>query len=74
MHGQKPELRTVPAIHPTIVKECAYCGVMIKGYAKVYVLRTPGSTVEMQERDLQIHPDCLLPFAHWMSEIAARAF
>jgi hypothetical protein len=68
----KPELRAVPAIHPTVVKQCAYCGVMIKGYAKVYVLRTPGDMVETQERTLQLHPECLPLFANWLSEIVQR--
>jgi hypothetical protein len=72
METEKPELKVVPAIHPTVVRPCAYCGGVIQGYSKVFVLRTPGFMVETQARDLQIHPDCLLPFAHWISEVVAR--
>ena len=66
----KPQLVPVPASHPSIVKECAYCGVMIKGYSKVYVLRAHSE--QITERGFQLHPECLPLFAHWLSEVVQR--
>jgi hypothetical protein len=65
-----PELQTFSAIHPLVVKQCGYCGVMIEGYTKVIRLRVPSPATD--PNDILLHPDCLLPFAHWLSEVAAR--
>lgn len=67
----RPEFQTFPAIHPTVCEQCGYCGVMIEGYSKVVRLRFPSPAND--PNDIFLHPDCLLPFAHWISEVSARS-
>lgn len=67
----RPEFQTFPAIHPTKVKPCGYCGEMIEGYTKVVRLRLPSPATD--PHDILLHPDCLLPFAHWIAEVNARS-
>jgi hypothetical protein len=72
----KPELQTFSAIHPTLVKPCGYCGVMIEGYTKVVRLRLPSCACQARPydpQDILLHPECVLPFAHWISEVNARS-
>jgi hypothetical protein len=55
-----------------MVKPCGYCGVMIEGYTKVVRLRVPGDCTKANAQDVLLHHGCLLPFAHWLSELSAR--
>jgi hypothetical protein len=66
----KPKLETIPSLHPSLTRPCAYCGEMTVAYSKVYRL----SFADAERKSVLLHPACLFPFAHWMSEIAARAF
>jgi hypothetical protein len=67
----RPELQTFSAIHPTKVKQCGYCGVMIEPYSKVVRLRVPSPCYD--PLDILLHPECLPLFAHWIGELNAHS-
>lgn len=53
---------TVPAIHPTMVEPCGWCGKLIEGYERVIKIRLAGWPMT-EPHNVLLHPACVQPFA-----------